>query len=153
MARAPSANWVSRQTRYQQLSNAPCAGTKPMVTSPKAALGVWPAPPPKVLEWPVFRPVLLNLESMRILVTFAVEAEFAPWRKRRAFDRENAEGPKLWRSVIGDSEIVVTLTGIGDKSANVLDLMMRVADCKRYFDVCVSSGLAGALRSDYQPSD
>jgi nucleoside phosphorylase len=90
---------------------------------------------------------------MRILVTFAVEAEFAPWRKRRAFDRENAEGLKLWRSVIGDSEIFVTLTGIGDKSANVLDLMMRVADCNRYFDVCVSSGLAGALRSDCRVSD
>src|SRR5437879_5769307 len=31
--------------------------------------------------------------------------------------------------------------------------MMRMADCDRYFDVCVSSGLAGALRSDYRLSD
>src|SRR5947207_13457144 len=34
-----------------------------------------------------------------------------------------------------------------------MDLMMRMADCDRYFDVCVSSGLAGALRSDYRLSD
>jgi nucleoside phosphorylase len=90
---------------------------------------------------------------MRILVTFAVEAEFAPWRARRKFDRQNASGLKLWKSVIGDSEILVALTGIGDNSANVLDLMMRVAAYNRYFDVCISSGLAGALRPDYRPSD
>ncbi len=90
---------------------------------------------------------------MRILVTFAVEAEFAPWRACREFDRQKAPGLKLWKSVIGDSEIFVALTGIGDKSANVLDLMMRVAACDRYFDVCISSGLAGALRSDYKLGD
>jgi nucleoside phosphorylase len=90
---------------------------------------------------------------MRILVTFAVEAEFAPWRARRKFDRQKAPGLQLWKSVIGDSEIFVVLTGIGDISANVLDLMMRVAACNRYFDLCVSSGLAGALRSDYRLSD
>src|SRR5258707_3833777 len=90
---------------------------------------------------------------MRILVTFAVEAEFAPWRARRKFDRQKAPGLKLWKSVIGDSEIFVALTGIGDKSANVLDLMMRVAACDRYFAVCISSGLAGALRSDYKLGD
>jgi nucleoside phosphorylase len=90
---------------------------------------------------------------MRILVTFAVEAEFAPWRARRKFDRQDAPGLQLWKSVIGDSEIFVALTGIGDESANVLDLMMRVVPCNRYFDVCVSSGLAGALRSDCRVSD
>ena len=90
---------------------------------------------------------------MRILVTFAVEAEFAPWRASRKFDRQKAPGLQLWKSVIRDSEIFVVLTGIGDISANVMDLMMRMADCDRYFDVCVSSGLAGALRSDYRLSD
>src|SRR5207302_9108439 len=90
---------------------------------------------------------------MRILVTFAVEAEFAPWRAGRKFDRQKAPGLQLWKTVIGDSEIFVVLTGIGDISANVMDLMMRMAVCDRYFDVCVSSGLAGALRSDYRLSD
>jgi len=90
---------------------------------------------------------------MRILVTFAVEAEFAPWRARRKFDRQKAPGFALWKSVIGSSEIFVVLTGIGDISANVMELMMHMADSDHYFDVCVSSGLAGALRSDYRLSD
>jgi nucleoside phosphorylase len=90
---------------------------------------------------------------MRILVTFAVEAEFAPWRTRREFARQNVEGLKLWKSVIGNSEIFVVLTGIGDCSANVMELMMRLAASDRYFDVCVSSGLAGGLRLDYQLND
>ncbi len=90
---------------------------------------------------------------MRILVTFAVEAEFAPWRARREFARQNAEGFKLWKRVIGNSEIFVVLTGIGDDSAKVTELMMRVAATGRYFDVCVSSGLAGGLRLDYQLND
>src|ERR1700693_151544 len=90
---------------------------------------------------------------MRVLVTFAVEAEFAPWRASRKFDRQNAEGLKLWKSVIGNSEIFVVLTGIGDNSANVMELMLRMTNSNRYFDVCVSSGLAGALRPDYQLSD
>jgi nucleoside phosphorylase len=90
---------------------------------------------------------------MRILVTFAVEAEFTPWRARRAFDRQNAEGLKLWKSDIGDSEVFVLLTGIGDRSAYVMDLMMRMVNSNRYFDVCVSSGLAGALRRDFELSE
>src|SRR5690349_22152895 len=90
---------------------------------------------------------------MRILVTFAVEAEFAPWRARRKFDRQNAPGLKLWKSVIGGSEVFVALTGIGDNTANAMDLMMRVANRNQYFDVCVSSGLGGGLRSDFDLSD
>src|SRR5207302_9643086 len=90
---------------------------------------------------------------MRILVTFAVEAEFAPWRASRKFDRQKAPGLQLRKSVIGDSETFVVLTGIGDISANVVDLMMRIADCDRYFAVCASRGLAGALRSNYRLSD
>ena len=87
---------------------------------------------------------------MRILVTFAVDAEFAPWRARRKFDLQTVPDLKLWKSVIGDSEILVVLTGIGDNTATVMGLLTRVADCNEYFDVCVSSGLAGALLSDYQ---
>jgi len=90
---------------------------------------------------------------MRVLVTFAVEAEFAPWRARRKFVRQNAKGLRLWKRVIGNSEIFVVLTGIGDNSANVMELMMRVAAGDRCFDVCVSSGLAGALRLDYHLND
>ena len=90
---------------------------------------------------------------MRILVTFAVEAEFAPWRAGRKFVPQSAKGLKLWKSAIGNSEIFVVLTGIGNNSANVLELLLRVAGSDRHFDVCVSSGLAGALRPDFKLSD
>ncbi len=87
---------------------------------------------------------------MRILVTFAVEAEFAPWRSRRKFVRQVADGLSLWQSSIDDAEVCVLLTGIGDDKASVMDLMMRVAKIGQYFDFCISSGLAGALRCDYR---
>ena len=90
---------------------------------------------------------------MRILITFAVEAEFAPWRESRRFDRQDAEGLDLWKSIIGNSEIFVVLTGIGEKSASIMDLLLRMTSGNRYFDVCVSSGLAGALRPDYRLND
>jgi nucleoside phosphorylase len=90
---------------------------------------------------------------MRILVTFAVEAEFAPWSARRKFDRQSAPGLKLWKSMIGNSEIFVVLTGIGDVAAHVMGLLMRTANPSRYFDVCLSCGLAGALRPDYRLND
>jgi adenosylhomocysteine nucleosidase len=90
---------------------------------------------------------------MRILVTFAVEAEFAPWRASQEFVPQNVQGLRLWKRVMGCSEISVILTGIGNKSASVMDLMMREAGSKGYFDVCVSSGLAGALHPHFQLSD
>src|SRR5271169_759753 len=90
---------------------------------------------------------------MRILVTFAVEAEFAPWRAGREFIPQSAQGLKLWKRVMGSSEVYVILTGIGENSAITVDLMMRMAGGSRYFDFCVSSGLAGALRANYHLSD
>lgn len=83
---------------------------------------------------------------MRILVTFAVEAEFAAWRKLRAFNLLDYQGLKLRRAQFGGGEIFVLITGIGvQAAARAMDLMMRMADKDQYFDVCVSSGLAGAL--------
>jgi nucleoside phosphorylase len=83
---------------------------------------------------------------MRVLVTFAVDAEFAPWRKLRHFSHIDYDGLQLWRTKAGDADITVLLTGIGSEaSAHALGLMMAMADEDKYFDVCISSGLAGAL--------
>jgi adenosylhomocysteine nucleosidase len=83
---------------------------------------------------------------MKVLVTFAVEAEFAAWRKLRAFNLIDYQGLKLRKTVIGESEITVLITGVGSEAAvQAMDLMMRMADKDQHFDVCVSSGLAGAL--------
>ena len=83
---------------------------------------------------------------MKVLVTFAVEAEFAAWRKLRAFNLIDYQGLKLRKTVIGAAEVTVLITGVGSEAAaQAMDLMMRMADKDQYFDVCVSSGLAGAL--------
>src|SRR3974390_964319 len=91
---------------------------------------------------------------MRVLVTFAVDAEFAPWRKRRFFNRIDYQGLQLWRTDAEHHEITVLLTGIGEQAAALaMDLMLRMADSEKYFDVCISSGLAGALQASLTPGD
>jgi adenosylhomocysteine nucleosidase len=83
---------------------------------------------------------------MKVLVTFAVEAEFTAWRRLRAFNLIDYRGLKLRKTLIGAAEITVLMTGVGSQAAALaMDLMMRMADKDQYFDVCVSSGLAGAL--------
>ncbi len=89
---------------------------------------------------------------MRVLVTFAVAAEFAAWRRRHPFVRvpnmpvglEMVKCP-VYRKAIGETEIVVALTGIG---------AVRARRATRYAlgskpDVCISSGLAGGLKETY----
>ena len=91
---------------------------------------------------------------MRVLVTFAVDAEFAPWRKLRHFSSIDYDGLQLWKAKIGNAEITALLTGIGThSSAQAMGLMMNMADENKYFDVCISSGLAGALCDTLSPGD
>src|SRR5215831_20952908 len=83
---------------------------------------------------------------MKMLVTFAVEAEFAAWRKLRSFNLIDYQSLKLWKTKFGAAEVTVLITGVGAQAASqAMDLMMRMADKDQYFDLCVSSGLAGAL--------
>jgi len=83
---------------------------------------------------------------MRVLVTFAVDAEFAPWRKLRHFSSINYDGLQLWKTKVAGADIVALLTGVGTQSsAQAMGLMMKMADEERHFDLCISSGLAGAL--------
>jgi nucleoside phosphorylase len=91
---------------------------------------------------------------MRVLVTFAVEAEFAPWRKLRKFRSIDYDGLRLWRTNAANTEITALVTGVGTESAaQAMGLMMRMADDDRYFDICISSGLAGALQEGLAPGD
>jgi adenosylhomocysteine nucleosidase len=87
---------------------------------------------------------------MRILITFAVDAEFAPWRKLRDFRVMRDGHCNIYFAKIGDLEVDVLLTGIGGKTAWV-ETTKRVWDGD--IDVCISSGLAGALRAEYRPGD
>ena len=84
---------------------------------------------------------------MRFLITFAVAAEFAPWSARHPFvpyefdDKAHRREFDLFRANIGSNEVTVLLTGMGGENAKNA---MRTVNLEMP-DVCISSGLAGAL--------
>ena len=81
---------------------------------------------------------------MKILVTFAVHAEFAQWRRKRRFHQVARQPFPLYACDVGGSEVRVLLTGVGSDSASEA---IRWA-LSGATDLCISSGFAGALRSD-----
>jgi len=83
---------------------------------------------------------------MRILVTFAVDAEFAPWRKLREFQKIERNDMECFSANVDGAEINVLLTGIGGKKAWV-EAAKVIWDCD--VDFCISSGLAGGLRPQH----
>jgi adenosylhomocysteine nucleosidase len=91
---------------------------------------------------------------MRVLVTFAVDAEFAPWRKLRKFRKASSKRYQSSSYVgeIGDHLIEVILTGIG-KAACQAALIEIDATASKKPDLLISSGFAGALRDPLRPGD
>lgn len=85
---------------------------------------------------------------MKILVTFAVRTEFAPWERRRSFLRLPGDEP-VFEANFGGAKVRAVLTGMGQEHA--LDAAKRAFAYKP--DLCISTGLAGALRSGYQVGD
>ncbi len=89
---------------------------------------------------------------MKVLVTFALEQEFAPWRRLRRFEemvRAEAWAPERFESRLGDSRIRVVLTGMGWEHARTAALYALADD----YDVCISSGFAGALAPAHRCGD
>jgi adenosylhomocysteine nucleosidase len=85
---------------------------------------------------------------MNILVTFAVEAEFAPWKTRRKFRRLPGDWPR-YEVQYGAAHISAVLTGMGQMHA--LEAARLVLPDRP--DICISTGLAGALQNGYRPGD
>lgn len=83
---------------------------------------------------------------MRILVTFATQQEFAPWRARRQF-LPVAIGPlTVYDTRIGDAEVRVGFTGIGQMPAvRAARELLQLSP-----DLCISTGLAGGLRPQHE---
>lgn len=85
---------------------------------------------------------------MKILVTFAVQAEFAPWQRRRNFMRLPGDWP-VFEAMFGGAQVRAVLTGMGQEFA------LKAA--KRSFgyrpDMCISTGLAGSLLNEYRTGD
>jgi adenosylhomocysteine nucleosidase len=86
---------------------------------------------------------------VKILVTFALENEFAPWRELRKFRAASWGRVDGHSAEIGGAEVAVVLTGVGPKPA-----ARKIASVLRgeagSFGCCISSGLAGGLQPDYK---
>jgi adenosylhomocysteine nucleosidase len=82
---------------------------------------------------------------MRVLVTFAVEAEFAPWRKLRDLESLLINDVPIFRARVGSAAVDFAITGMGVESA------FRVANSLlgEPYQVCITCGFAGALRESH----
>ena len=86
---------------------------------------------------------------MRLLVAYAVEPEFAPWRKLRSFSEVRAGAAVLRRTQIGGAEVDFVVTGMGPERAQ---RALEAIDLAGY-QVCIAAGFAGALVPKLQVGD
>ena len=84
---------------------------------------------------------------MRVLVAFATESEFGPWRRLRAF--RAAADANVYEAQIGENQVVAVVIGIGagNARARIGKLLESAPDC------CISSGLAGGLKPGLSAGD
>ena len=87
---------------------------------------------------------------MKVLITFALANEFAPWRKLRRFERVSAgASDQTYVARVGLCDVRVVLTGAGRFAAQ-----RAVADVfDGDPDVCIASGLSGSLKPTYAPGE
>src|SRR5215468_506301 len=85
---------------------------------------------------------------MLVVTTFALDSEFAPWRRLRPFARSDGPVP-IYESRIGSTRVRVVLTGIGPHAATAA--LTAVFHDKP--DVCIASGLAGGLSEALRVGD
>jgi len=89
------------------------------------------------------------MQIMKILVTLALENEFAPWRRLRGFKRIAGTNYAAYDGNVDSADVRVVLTGIGAVHAKPV-----VANALQWLpDVCISSGFAGSLRTTYCVGD
>jgi adenosylhomocysteine nucleosidase len=84
-----------------------------------------------------------------VTTTFAVDAEFASWRRLRAFRRCAKRPIPAYETRIGGVRLRVVLTGIGPRAASAATAMVF----QDRPDVCIASGLAGGLSQALRVAD
>ena len=82
-------------------------------------------------------------------MTFAVEAEFGPWRKSRKFVARRIGNVPRYTTEISAATVDVVLTGMGPENAR----RAVEAALSPEHAACISSGFAGALTAEYQVAD
>jgi len=86
---------------------------------------------------------------MRVLVTFAVEAEFAPWRKLRNLEPSSVSGVGIYKAEIGRAQVDFVVTGMGvDKAYRTTDAVMT-----EHYQFCITAGFAGSLKETHAVGD
>jgi adenosylhomocysteine nucleosidase len=86
---------------------------------------------------------------MRILVTFAVEAEFAPWRKLRNLKLQAVDGLEMFQTQIGRATVDFVVTGMGIENARRgAETAMSISHT-----ICIASGFSGSLKPVYKVGD
>jgi adenosylhomocysteine nucleosidase len=83
---------------------------------------------------------------LKILVTFALDFEFAPWRRLHRFTKTSESGPAAGEGIFGDAVVRVALTGIGSARAGYM--VRRALEWRP--DICVTAGVAGSLQPGYR---
>lgn len=86
---------------------------------------------------------------MKILVVFALENEFAPWKAMCAFHPVKWGTARVHAAKFGGTEVGVLLTGVGRGNARRKIAETNLEECGP-IDFIVSSGLAGGLRPEYK---
>ena len=78
----------------------------------------------------------------RLVVTFALPAEFAAWRRQRKFKK--TKDALLYTARISDFEINAVMTGVACRAGDD-----QLRDLLAHSDLCIASGLAGGLKPEY----
>src|SRR6516162_3669410 len=125
-ARAPCGSWVSGPQELSPQLAVLSAGTSTTAMSRNHSCGASKLP--------------------RIIVTFAVGAEFAPWRRKRKFLLVRSSEVPKYSGEYDNAEVCVLITGIGMRHAHA-ELPKILAEPA---DACVVCGLAGSLRAQHQ---
>src|SRR5450432_3547599 len=86
---------------------------------------------------------------MKVLVTYAVQAEFAPWRNLRPLEPVTIGGVDASRAQVGRATVDFVATGVGAANAQ------RVAEAaiSKEYSFCIVSGFAGALKARVKLGD
>jgi adenosylhomocysteine nucleosidase len=83
---------------------------------------------------------------LRILITFALDLEFAPWRRLHPFAKFDAGEIVAYEGGFGEAQARVVLTGIGGMRAT----KAARAALEWQPNFCITAGFAGSLRADYR---
>jgi adenosylhomocysteine nucleosidase len=85
---------------------------------------------------------------MKVLITFAVDTEFAPWKRTHRLRCSSRNGITFYRAWIAGIDVDFVVTGMGAVNAGCAGVLMR-----EVYDFVIASGFAGGLRPGINAGD